>query len=378
MPLEPIVESLRIEFLKVRDSLPGRLDPAELKITFMGVVDPETREFFDRFDIAATHIPSGKIRRYASALTIPDLFFHLPVGIVKALIHVWRVMPDVVISKGGYGSIPIVLASIFYRIPILLHESDTIPGSGNALLMRFAAAVTVGFSQTTQYAPKWKYKMFVTGTPVRSDLRRINPAQAKQTLGFPPQEPLLLVMGGSQGAQQINEHLLKILPKLIVDMAILHITGTKHHQSVSTVASELIAHSPRKEMYKAVPYMADNMVYGLAAADGIVSRAGAGSLAEIAALRKPTLLVPLDSAANDHQRRNAQAFEAAGAALVLDPSNLGENIFLQNIERLMRDAESRTQLEKNIVALDHPDAARDIASLSLKIAQGFAPQRKKS
>lgn len=377
MPFEPIVESLRTRFLEERDALPARLDPEELNITFMGVADETTRQFFDRVDVPVTHIPSGKMRRYASALTIPDLLFRLPLGICKAIVHLWRVMPDVVVSKGGYGSIPIGIAAIIYRIPILIHESDTIPGSANAKLMPFAAGITVGFQETTEYVKKWSYKMFVTGTPVRSDIHLSDQVGAKRMLDFPVEERLLLVMGGSQGAQQINETLLKVLPKLIVDVAILHITGKSHYESVSTVAKEIINHSPRKHLYRAVPYLDEKMTYALSAADCIVSRAGAGSIAEIASLRKPSLLIPYEHAAGDHQRKNAQAFEAAGAAIVLDPSNLGENIFLQNVLRVMTDEESRALMVKNLAGLDRPQAARDIASLAFKLAQGFAPQRKK-
>ena len=122
------------------------------------------------------------------------------------------------------------------------------------------------------------------------------------------------------------------------------------------------------------PYLTDNMIHALAAADGLVTRAGS-TLAEIAALRKPSLLIPLASAGNDHQRKNAQAFEAAGAALVLDPVNLGANIVKQNIDRLMNDTEVREALTNNIKALDFPNAGKTIAELVFKLASGFAPKK---
>lgn len=376
-PLEPIVEALRARYHEEKSSLPSRVDPEDLEIVFVGVVDESTKAFFAHIDVPTTHISSGKMRRYASKQTITDILFSLPLGVMKAMYVIWKIMPDAVISKGGYGSIPTVLAAAYHRIPILLHESDTAPGATNTAFMRFASVISLGFDEVKAYAPKWSYKMFTTGTPVRSEIRSVTQVDAKEKLGFPKSDKLLLVMGGSQGAQQINEYLLKSLPKLITEMAILHITGPDNHKAVQTVAEEVIAHSPRKKMYKAVPYLTDQMKYALAAADGVVSRAGATSLGEIAALRKPALLIPLDHAAQDHQRKNAQAFESAGAAIVLDPTNLGSNLFYQNIVRLMQDPETSAILQRNLAALDQPDAAANIASLTFKLVQGFAPTRKK-
>ena len=375
LPLEPLIEALRSQFIEQKDSLPARLDTSELQLTFVGVADEETRALFAQYDVPTINITAGKLRRYASVATITDTLFRLPISIITALIRMWRIMPDVVISKGGYGSLPVLIAAIFYRIPILLHESDVVPGMTNTKLLRFASAITVGFPGAKQYLEKWEYKIYVTGTPVRKQLTAVQQAEAKRTFEIAETESLLLVMGGSQGAQQLNEALLAILPEIIPDMAIIHITGKQHFQAVSTVAKELISHSPRSAQYKPYPYLGDTMAHALSAADGIVSRAGATSLAEIARLRKPSLLVPLASAANDHQRKNARVFESAGAALVLEPTNLGRTLFKQNIIRLMQDTELRQRMVSNVASLDYGNAARDISSLALKLASGFVPKQ---
>jgi len=192
---------------------------------------------------------------------------------------------------------------------------------------------------------------------------------------IPSNEFVLLVTGGSQGAQQINEALLALLPEIIVDTTILHITGPNNFQAVSTVASELLGQSPRKDYYKPFDYLSNNMTDAIVAADAVITRAG-GSLFELAAARKATLIIPLDGAASDHQRKNAQAFEAAGAALVLDPTNMGRSLFADNVRRLRHDENLRKTLEQNIATLDFPNAARDIASLILYLAQGLHPQTK--
>ncbi|MEK7499000.1 MAG: glycosyltransferase, partial [Patescibacteria group bacterium] len=304
---------------------------------------------------------------------VVDILFRLPLGITIALWRMWQIMPDVVVSKGGYGSIPTILAAVVYRIPILLHESDVVPGSANKISMKFASAVTIGFSASREYLQQFTKKLFVTGTPVRLALLHSNKQSAKKIFGFDEQRPLLLVMGGSQGAQQINEALLAILPNIIDKMSVLHITGITQHVSVAKVASEILAPSPHKAMYKSVPYLGETMVSALVAADVIVSRAGASSLAEIARLRVPSLLIPLATSANDHQRKNSLAFEAAGAALVLDPTNVSPHLLEQGIVRLVSDTALRETLSKNLEVLDFPNAAPDIAKLVFQIASGFRP-----
>lgn len=373
LPFESLIEAIRTLYAKEKDTLPGHVDPEELQISFLGVSNPEIDKFFQRSDISVTHIPSGKMRRYASVLTIFDLMFKLPLGIIIALWKMWNIMPDVVISKGGYGSIPTVLAAVVYRIPILLHESDVVPGSANAAIMRFASAITIGFAVSKEYLQAYSKKLFVTGTPVRLTLPHTSKQSSKQTFGFPENEILLLVMGGSQGAKQINEALLSVLPDIIDTMCILHIAGPTQHEAVAKVASEILQSSPRKAFYKSVAYLGETMASALMAADVVVARAGASSLAEIARLRVPSLIIPLADSANDHQRKNALAFEAAGGALVLDPSNLSPHLLEQGIRRLVTDSELRATLSSNLEVLDFPNAATDIAKLTFQLASGFRP-----
>lgn len=376
MPFEAIIESLRELYRQKKSELPGFLDPELLQLYFFGVTTPAGNEMFRSYDIPVRHIPSGKRRRYVSALNIVDMAVMLPLGICIALIRMWQIMPDVVVSKGGYGSIPTVLAAAFYRIPVVLHESDVVPGSANEMMMKFASAITVGFAVSKEALPQWAYKLFVTGTPVRTTIMAGKKGASKGIFQIPEGEITLLVMGGSQGAQQINETLLAILPDIIDKVAIIHITGEAHHNAVSKVAQEVLASSPRKNLYKPFAYMGKQMESALMAADIAVSRSGASALAEISRLRIPSVLIPLDSAANDHQRKNALAFEAAGGALVLDPSNVNPHLLQQSIERLATDQELRDTLSKNLVALDFPNAAHDIADLTFQLASGFRPKKK--
>ncbi|HSX25206.1 MAG TPA: UDP-N-acetylglucosamine--N-acetylmuramyl-(pentapeptide) pyrophosphoryl-undecaprenol N-acetylglucosamine transferase [Candidatus Andersenbacteria bacterium] len=377
MPFESIIEAVRIQYTEKKSLLPAFTDPEELSLFFLGVVTPEGKEFFDRYQVATYDIPSGKVRRYISFLTITDILFQLPLGIIIALIRMWIIMPDVVVSKGGYGSIPTTVAAILYRIPILLHESDVTPGASNEFMMRFASAITLGFAVSREYLSQYSKKLFVTGTPTRTLISKDRKKDSKTSFGFPESEHVVLVMGGSQGAQQINDALIGSLPTLINDMAIIHITGEAHHAAMEKIAGEFLATSSRKTMYKSFPSLQGaDMARALMAADSAVTRAGASSLAEIARLRIPSLIIPLASAANDHQRKNALAFEAAGAALVLDPNNVTTHLLSQGIERLISDQQLRTAIVKNIEALDFPHAALDIATLALELASGYLPSSK--
>ncbi|MBI3255892.1 MAG: UDP-N-acetylglucosamine--N-acetylmuramyl-(pentapeptide) pyrophosphoryl-undecaprenol N-acetylglucosamine transferase [Candidatus Andersenbacteria bacterium] len=373
IPFEPIIEALRLRYMEVQASVPARLEPGKLEISFMGVADAKTKEFLAHYDVPATHIPSGKMRRYFSLLNVVDIVGRLPLGILLALIKLFPLMPDVVISKGGYGSVPVALVAAFYRIPIILHESDAVPGRANGFLMKFAAAITLGFAAAKEQIPKkFHYKTIVTGTPVRLSLRVLEVAEGRRSLHIAPEEKVLLVMGGSQGAQQINEALLQLLPRLIQDFTVIHQTGEKHFASISAVAKELLAQSARKDAYRPYAYISSEMAAILASSDGIVSRAGS-TIVELLAVRRPMLLIPLAGSASDHQRANARILEAAGAAMVLEPENLGVHLFEQNIRQLMSDDTLRKNMMANMAALDYPQAGVEMASLTFSLAKGLEP-----
>lgn len=361
LPFGPLIEALRAR--------------EEVEITFFGIVNESTRAFFAQYGVVARHVPSGKLRRYVSHLTLFDLLLRLPLGIGGALVRMYFTMPEAVVSLGGYGSVPTLLAAAFYRIPILLHESDAVVGLANKHMARLAAAISLGFSQAREDLGKYGYKAVVTGTPVREDIHRLDRSEARRTLGIAETEHVLLVTGGSQGARQLNEILLQILPKLVLEATVIHITGQEQFKAVRQVSEELLAQSSRKKAYRPYAYLTEEMLQALVAADSIVARAGASTLCEIAALRKPALLIPLPGAAQDHQRKNAQAFEGAGAALVLDPSNLTKNLFENNVRRLLHEEETRQHLRKNLATLDHPDAATKMAELVFQLVQGLAPVR---
>lgn len=373
MPFEPIIDALRAQHTEQKKQLPKWIDVSRLQIIFMGVVDKRTKEFFKRLDVKVINIPAGKLRRYPSPLTIVDILFRLPLGVLLSLWHMWRIMPDAVISKGGYGSIPVVLTSTFYRVPVLLHESDAVAGLAVRFMGSLAAVITVGFAQTRHNIMFYKQKTVVTGTPVRSGFAMISKEEAKRELGMDNKMPILLVMGGSQGAEQINEVLLQILPSLIKDMKIIHIAGEKHVARVKEAAEQVLKNSPHKSNYAVHGFIKERIENVIAAADLILSRAGATALAEFARMGKAVIAIPLPAAAQDHQRRNVEEYEKASAIRVIDPVNLGKALLERNIRDLMKDRELRDTMSVNIVKLDHPKAAREIVTLAYRLAAGFVP-----
>ncbi len=375
VPFEPLINALREVHREKQGELPGWIDRSRLDIYFVGVADNKTKDFFSKLGIKTINIPAAKLRRYPSPRTFSDFAWRMPTGFIKSLWQLWLLMPEVIISKGGYGSLPVIAAGMVYRIPYLIHESDVVPGLTTRLTALGSSAISVGFSETRKALGKYASKTVVTGTPVRSGLGIESSESAKKLFGFEPNEKVLLAMGGSQGAEQINEILLETLPNLIEDMGIIHIAGEKHLKQVKKAADELLAGSARAHAYKARGFIDKEMGAALKAADVVVSRAGATSLAELARLRKVVLLIPLAGAAQDHQRFNARAFEVAEAARVLSAENLGRSLFEQNIRDLMEHDKFRQTLSANISRFDHPNAARDMANLAFKLSIGLVPRQ---
>lgn len=373
-PFGPIIEALHEHHVTHNTLLPKRLVPKRLDIYFVGVAGEGVKEYFAKYNVTVVHVPSGKLRRYFSFHTIIDLGYKLPFGFVWALMRMWWIMPDVVISKGGYGSMPVGLAAFIYRIPLLLHESDAVMGLSNKILAASAAALGVGFDDTRgRLSEGLQRKTFVTGTPVRPDLHSYGREESRALFGIRPQQIALLVLGGSQGAQQINEAFLQVLTHVVSQAVVIHVTGTKHFEVVKGLAGDLLVSSAYQENYRPFAYLTDKMVPAMVAADVVITRAGASTLAELASLRKPCLIIPLAGSANDHQRLNAEVYEVAGAARVLDPNNLGPTLFARNIDELIADSELRERLSTHMTKLDFTLAARDIAELSFKLASGLRP-----
>lgn len=338
----------------------------DTEFLFIGSNGKLEKEVMAAEGIPCKFIASGKMRRYFSLQNIVD-FFKVPIGLIKSLWILLVFMPDAVFSKGGHASLPVVLAAWIYRIPVLIHESDAIPGVANRIAEKFSKRVAISYPMAKSYF--LASKVVLTGNPVRESLLNGHAEEARQRFGLADSKPTIFVTGGSQGARVINAAIIKILPALLQRAQVIHQTGEENFEEVSHSAAQQGIKVGR-DGYLAFSFLqAEEMRDALAVADLVISRAGAGSIAGIAAAGKAAILIPLLTAANDHQRMNAFELAKVGGALVLEEVNLTESLLLGNIEKLLNDSELRSSMGSKIRVFYHPDAADKIADGVIELAK---------
>jgi UDP-N-acetylglucosamine--N-acetylmuramyl-(pentapeptide) pyrophosphoryl-undecaprenol N-acetylglucosamine transferase len=339
-------------------------DPVEF--LYLGHCNKLSEEVFKANGIKTTHVLTGKWRRYFSLANLWDAI-KLPIGIIQALIKVLIFMPDVVFSKGGYSSVPAVIAARTYWIPIVIHESDAVPGKANRFMEHLADVIAISYQMTADYTNP--AKTVFTGNPVRESLLGGDVAKAKAALGIKTSKPVLLVLGGSQGAKNINEVVIKILPRLLATYEVVHQCGEKNLQETEDLAGQAGVKAGR-EGYHLYPFLSDSgdqVKHALTAADLILSRAGATTIAEIAAYGKPSILIPIQGSANDHQLHNAFDVAKKGGAVALKEENLTPELLLGKIDILMNDAPLRKAMGEKARGYHYPDAAKILAEAVLKL-----------
>ena len=308
---------------------------------------------------------AGKLRRYFSLLNFFDLF-KTGWGILVSLALVYKLYPDVIFGKGGYASFPVLVAAYLLRIPVVIHESDTIPGRVNLWAGKFAKIVAVSYKEAAKYFPAGK--VAYTSQPVRKDVAMPITAGAREFLKIEENVPVVLVLGGSQGAQKINDTVLEGLKGLVEKYAIIHQTGKNNIVEVRATGEAILFDSLHKDRYKAYDYLnvlALRMAAGVASV--VVSRAGS-TIFEIAAWGVPSIVIPINEKVSRDQHSNAFAYARAGASEVIEENNLTANILASEIERLTTNEAEREKMKAAAKAFYKPDAARLVAEEILKIA----------
>jgi len=322
------------------------------------------KEVMSKEGIPMKFVQSGKLRRYFSMQNFVD-FFKIPIGFIQALWILLWYMPDVVFSKGGYVAVPTVLAAWVYRIPILIHESDAMPGMSNRFLANFASRIAVAYPTAEEYFPAEITAL--VGNPVRSNIADGDAKMLRMQFEFTESKKTILVLGGSQGSQVINNAIVRILPKLLEYVQIIHQTGEKNYEEIVRQAGEF-GIKARHGGYYPIAFLDENMLRdAFALSDLVISRAGAMFITEIAANKKPAILIPLDGSANDHQRLNAYELAKVGGALVLEETNLGEHLLLENIQKLLDDDKLRASMAQSLSSFHHPAAAEIIANAVIEL-----------
>lgn len=313
-------------------------------------------------------IITGKWRRYFSFKNFVD-FFKIVVGLIQALYEIWRIMPDVIFSKGGYGSFGVVIVGWIYRVPIILHDSDSIPGLTNKILAHFATLIAVSFNEAAPNLPK--NKTYFTGEATRDAFFALpKPEVEKPLLHLITQKPMVLVLGGSQGAQKINDIILDILPELLAMAEVIHQTGDDNYTSVLNESKVALTGLSGElfTSYHPINFLAEQeYVAACHTADLIISRAGAGSIFEIAAAGKASIIIPITDSANNHQRKNAYIFGSNGRAEVIEESNLTPRLIMSVIGSILNNLEKKKSMEEKARKFATPDAAKLIAQALINL-----------
>jgi UDP-N-acetylglucosamine--N-acetylmuramyl-(pentapeptide) pyrophosphoryl-undecaprenol N-acetylglucosamine transferase len=355
-PMLAVIEALRKRF--------GELG-LTVTMTRVGPRDGYETLFVNK-GVVLSPITAGKMRRYASFANVLDIPKFI-IGCLQALFKLFFIMPNVIFSKGGTGALPVVFAGWFYRIPIIIHESDARPGLTNLASARFAKKVFIGFEEAAKYFNAQKTE--VAGTPIRAELltKQTTKALAKETLGFSGTDSLTLFIGGSQGSERLNDFVLANLQEIAKSTQVLHQTGTGNLAEVQKLSRAALIDESFKNRYQPVGYLEKNMNLALTAADLVVARPGANTIAEIAAFGIPAILVPLAESANDHQRANAYVFAKKGAAVVIEEANLLPGIFLEQLRAILLNADLRAKMASAASGFFIPEAAEKIAQELLSI-----------
>ena len=339
-----------------------------LELDFRYFCSPEAYEnLLEMNGITVSKIASSKWRRYFDLRNFMDIPKFI-IGFCEALWRVFWFMPDVCFSKGGSGALPVVLTCAFYRVPLIIHESDTIPGLANRISGGYAKRIALSFDSAKDF---FKGNAVVTGTPIRHELlgEALEKGTAKQIFGFDPEKPVIFIISGSQGAVRINDFMLDAAPELVKEFQILHQTGINNFEQVKSELNTISKNftDEEKKHYKIVPYFEKDLKDAYVAADIVVSRAGSASIFEIAAFGKPAILVPLPEAAGNHQTKNAYDYAATGAAIVIETDNLTPNVFINQVKKLLSSPDKLKTMSEAAKKFSRPDAARVIAEEIIKL-----------
>lgn len=339
----------------------------ELELFFMSPTPYNSGVLFEHGIIYKKN-SAGKLRRSGGIYFIRNFFdlFKTLWGTLVSVVQVYRLYPDVVFGKGGYASFPALLAAKILRIPVVIHESDTKPGKVNLWAGKFAQRIAVSYRDAAKYFPEGA--VAYTGQPVRREIATPITEGAREFLHLEENVPVVLILGGSQGAQKINDAVLSGLKSLVEKYSIIHQVGPKNLYEAKATSEAVLYDSPHKDRYKPYDYLntlALRMAAGVASV--VISRAGS-TIFEVASWGVPSIIIPINEKISHDQRSNAFAYARSGACEVIEEANLTPTILASEIERLVNNQETRSKMQAAAKAFHKPEAARLVAEEILKIA----------
>ena len=305
-----------------------RLKELGYKISYIGSYEGIEKKLIEELGIPYYGISSGKLRRYFDVKNFTDPFRVLK-GFMEAKKLMKELKPNVVFSKGGFVTVPVVIAASRRKIPTFIHESDMTPGLANKICIPFATKVCCNFPETISNLPK--DKAVLTGTPIRQELLTGSKEKGLAFTGLSPDKPVILIIGGSLGATAVNEAVRSILPELLEDFQVVHLCGK----------GKLDENLKDTKGYVQYEYIKKELADLFALADIVISRAGANAICELSALNKPNLLIPLSArASRGDQILNARSFEHLGYSKVLEEEEITKESLLDAVHDLYENRES--------------------------------------
>ncbi len=326
---------------------------------------PYDQRALDDNHIQFTKLETGKQRVYFSIQNFFDVFKTF-FATIRAIFMLYRIFPDVVFSKGGYPAVPVTIAARVLNIPLIIHESDSVPGRANKMAGKWASKIAISFKEAIEHFPADK-TAFV-GHIVRKEVRTPLKEGAFEYLKLRSAFPVVFILGGSQGAKFINNTVLDALPELVTRYQVIHQTGVKNFEEVKTISDLVLKESEQKQNYYPYPYLnklAIRMCAGVAGL--VVSRAGANSISEIASWGIPSIIVPITKTNGDHQRNNAFNYARTGACLVIEESNLKPHVLIEEIDRLFANSEIMKSMSEATKEFVFPDAEDKVAQEIINI-----------
>ncbi len=327
--------------------------------------DPYDRDILFKNDIQFVKIYAGKMRTYFSVRNFFGLFKTF-FGTLKSIYIIFKIFPDVVFTNGSYVAFPVLVAARIFGIPVVLHSSDTIPSRVILFASKYAKKISVAFSESADYLPK--EKIVLLGNPVRDEIKNKEVGDSKSFLGLEYGIKTIFVLGGSQGAKAINDVILGSLPELLKEYQIIHQVGKKNIEEVYGRSGVILYDNPLKKRYKIFDYMDDlNLRMAAGAADLIISRAGAGSIYEIANWGVPSILIPIDGKVSRDQETNAFSYARDGGGIFIKEKNLSSGILRLEIKRILENEKIYNDMKLKSKAFSKPEASEKIAEQIIKI-----------
>ncbi len=364
-PLVAVAEALE-DICKERNLL-------EPELIYVGP-EPFDKAALMEHDIVWENSPAGRIRRYASMLNVLDSFKTLA-GTIKSIFQLYRLYPDVIFSTGGFAAFPTLFGAKLLRIPVVIYDADATPGRVSLWSAKFAQKIGVAHPEAaTRFPARVQDKIARIGHPIRKEIEAPAKDGGHEFLKLDKTVPTIFIMGGSQGAQTINETVISALPELVSRYNVIHQAGAANLDEVVNISRVVLENSQYATRYRAfglLNTLAMKMSAGIASV--ILARAGSGTIFEIASWGIPAILVPIPEDISHDQTNNAFSYARSGAAEVIEQRNLAPHILIAEIDRIVGDSEGRAKMAAAAKQFARPQAAYKIASMLVEIALEHEP-----